>query len=230
MGHIGVWSRMRHGPGWSRCCRPLPGGAVTGGVITGRDRGDRLQVPHRLAVGKVPRSAPGPWQTAYERLTRLSAEGTWANLPARDRPMPRPPGGWTGWWRRTPCWCGAPAWSERAAGGRQCPPPQRLDTRLQTQTLGGLATWSATPPRSCRPSASPSPTEEVWSTDAPERLHTELKRHTDILGVFPEPAALLRLTGAVLVEVHDQWQLSDRRYSPKAPWHSATDPMSRPRR
>ena len=53
---------------------------------------------------------------------------------------------------------------------------------------------------------------QIWSTNPLERVNKEIKRRTDVVGVFPNPAALLRLAGSVLVEQHDEWEAGDRRY------------------
>jgi putative transposase len=53
---------------------------------------------------------------------------------------------------------------------------------------------------------------QIWSTNPLERVNKEIKRRTDVVGVFSNPAALLRLARAVLVEQHVEWGAGDRRY------------------
>jgi len=56
----------------------------------------------------------------------------------------------------------------------------------------------------------------IYSTNPLERLNREVKRRTDVVQVFPDDAAALRLSGAILLEIADEWAADERRYFSQA--------------
>jgi putative transposase len=90
-------------------------------------------------------------------------------------------------------------WAQHARIVEQLAPRFREAAGLLADAAPDILAFTAFPPAHWR---------QIWSNNPLERLNKEIRRRTDVVGIFPDRAAVLRLVGAVRAEQHDEWAVA----------------------